>query len=114
LSQEADEARKSFDDADRSLHSIENELGDLKKKLELDAGPNGEFLSMIDTCFELEDREYIYKLCAFDKTVQKSKSNNAETSIGVWHSWGDGPNKYGLMKFMNGLSCWNGMLSFCC
>lgn len=63
---------------------------------------------MINTCFEYEDREYIYKLCPFDKTVQKSKSNNAETTIGQWSAWGTDSNKYSQMVFNNGLACWNG------
>ena len=64
---------------------------------------------MIDKCFEYEDREYIYKMCPFEKTAQKSKNNNAETSIGTWKGWNDDVNKkYNLMQFDNGLSCWNG------
>lgn len=106
---ESDKARRSFDEADRNLNDIEREINEAKKKLELDVGPNGEFSSMIEKCFEMEDREYIYKLCPFDKTVQKSKSNNGETSIGNWKGWGDDPaKKYLFMKFDNGLACWNG------
>ena len=64
---------------------------------------------MVDKCFEYEDREYVYKLCPFDRTVQKSKSNHGETSIGHWSGWGDeGQEKYLTMKFTNGLACWNG------
>lgn len=90
------------------MQNIETELKETKEKLELDTGVNAEFASMIDTCFEYEDREYTYKLCPFEKTVQKSKSNSAETVIGNWASWGSEPNKYSTMKFNNGLACWNG------
>ena len=63
---------------------------------------------MVDKCFEYEDREYVYKLCPFDRTVQKSKSNHGETSIGHWSGWGgEGKEKYLTMKFTNGLACWN-------
>lgn len=65
---------------------------------------------MMNSCFEYEDREYVYKLCPFDKTVQKSKSNSGETTIGHWSSWGSDENKYSTMKFNNGLACWNGIL----
>lgn len=72
-------------------------------------GVNGEFAAMVDKCFEYEDREYIYKLCPFEKTVQKSKNNHGETNIGNWKSWGEDPNrKYFSMIFDNGLGCWNG------
>jgi protein kinase C substrate 80K-H len=65
---------------------------------------------MLNQCYEYEDREYTYKLCPFSKTVQVSKSNHGETVIGYWSSWGseDQGNKYSLMKFNNGLQCWNG------
>ncbi|RNA29097.1 glucosidase 2 subunit beta [Brachionus plicatilis] len=108
LIDESNEARRLFENSERDSRNIEREIEDINKKLELDLGPKGEFASMIDKCFEFEDREYIYKLCPFDRTVQKSKSNHGETSIGNWKSWGDGENKYLQMRFDNGLGCWNG------
>lgn len=108
LIDESNEARRHFENSERDLRNIEREIEDIKKKLALDLGQNGEFASMIDKCFEYEDREYVYKLCPFDRTVQKSKNNHGETSIGNWKSWGDGENKYLQMKFDNGLGCWNG------
>ena len=71
-------------------------------------GQNAEFMPLMDKCFEYEDREYVYKLCPFEKTVQKSKAGHGETCIGYWSSWGEEPNKYLMMKFTNGLGCWNG------
>lgn len=108
LIDESNEARRLFENSERELRNIEKDIEDIKKKIELDLGPNGEFASMIDQCFEFEDREYVYKLCPFDRTVQKSKNNHGETSIGNWKSWGDGENKYLQMKFENGQACWNG------
>ena len=66
---------------------------------------------MINTCYEYNDREYIYKLCPFSKTIQQSKANNGETSIGTWAGWGSdesNSSKYMTMTFTNGLACWNG------
>lgn len=109
LIDESEEAKRSFEQTDKQFRDIEREINDAKKKLELDIGPNGEFASMIDKCFEYEDREYIYKLCPYHQTVQKSKSSHSETSIGNWKSWGeDGSGKYLTMVFENGLACWNG------
>ena len=105
---EANKAKGAYQDSVNSLNSIESELKETKDKLDLDTGVNAEFAAMINTCFEYEDREYIYKLCPFDKTVQKSKSNNAETTIGQWSAWGTDSNKYSQMVFNNGLACWNG------
>ena len=111
LIDESDQARRSYEEADKSCRDIDSEISDGRKKLELDVGANNEFASMIDQCFEYEDREYIYKMCPYEKTVQKSKSNQGETSIGVWKGWNtsdDPAKKYTLMQFDNGLACWNG------
>ena len=50
-------------------------------------GDEDRFATMIDKCFKYEDREYIFKLCPFDRPVQKSKENTGETSIGYWKGW---------------------------
>jgi protein kinase C substrate 80K-H len=99
-----------YEESDRKYRDVESELSDVQRKISTDTGLNGEFASMIGVCFEFEDREYIYKLCPFDRTVQKSKANNGETSIGNWKSWGDAEDKskYNVMKFENGQGCWNG------
>lgn len=105
----ADNARRDFDNADRELRNLQNDIDAVKRKLNFDVGVNEEFASMIDQCYEFDDREYIYKLCPFDRTVQKSKTNHGETSIGSWSSWGaEGNDKYKKMIFLNGQTCWNG------
>lgn len=109
LIDDAEEAKRQLQETEQSIRNVDSEISEAKKKLEMDLGPNGEFASMIDHCFEYEDREYVYKLCPFEKTVQKSKNNHVETSIGHWKSWNEeGGNKYASMKFENGLACWNG------
>ncbi len=109
LIDQSNEAKSVFEKSENELRNIENEIADLSKKLNYDVGPNAEFATMIDKCFEYEDREYVYKLCPFEKTVQRSKNNQGETTIGYWKGWSeDEKNKYNVMKFDNGLACWNG------
>ena len=110
LLDQAEAARQSFQTAQKDFNQVKTDIDNIKKKLELDIGSNGEFASLIDDCFEYDDREYTYKLCPYDRTIQKSKSGHGETSIGVWKSWDvENPNaKYKIMRFADGLSCWNG------
>lgn len=107
LLERANSAKNLLHETETKLNSIENEINSNKKKLDHDVGQNFEYTALIDQCFEYEDREYVYKLCPFDRTVQKSKSNHQETSIGKWKSWVDGTN-YRQMTFENGQNCWNG------
>uniref|UniRef100_A0A0B6ZYE8 Glucosidase 2 subunit beta n=1 Tax=Arion vulgaris TaxID=1028688 RepID=A0A0B6ZYE8_9EUPU len=105
----ADEVRRKFEEADSNVKDVENEISAIKKYLELDLGPNEEFSALKGQCFEYSDREYIYRLCPFDKTSQKAKSGGIETNLGVWGHWyGPEEDKYDSMKYENGQGCWNG------
>lgn len=111
LIDESNKISGEFDEADRSLSSADRELSEKRGQLQFDLGPENEFAAMLNTCFEYQDREYIYKLCPFSKTVQQSRSSKSDTSIGNWIGWGqeDGnASKYMSMSFQNGLACWNG------
>ena len=105
----ADAARDAFRTVDKQLGDVDREVGDLESYLNLDLGSAMEFAPLYEQCYEYTDREYTYKLCAFQKVTQKPKNGGKETSLGAWVSWNGPPgNRHSVMLFENGEGCWNG------
>ncbi|XP_060526233.1 glucosidase 2 subunit beta [Cylas formicarius] len=109
LVDEATEARNQFTQADTNLRTIENEIKSIEESLTRDFGSEEEFATLEGNCFDYEDREYVYRFCPFDKTLQIPKSSSSETRLGKWKSWsGPEPDPYSEMLYDGGQSCWNG------
>ena len=105
----ADKAREEWDEAKDKKRNLEREIADTEKFLGMDFGKDKEFIPLYEQCYEYTDREYTYKLCAFQKSTQRNKNGGSETSLGTWGRW-DGPenDRYSRMKYENGEKCWNG------
>lgn len=106
LIEQANEARNQYDVADREFRELDTELNNIRKMLDKDFGPEEEFAPLNGECFNYEDREYIYKLCMFDKATQQPRNGGSETRLGTWDGW-KGSN-YNQQLYANGAGCWNG------
>lgn len=76
LIEEANKARDDFKASQRELGDLEMEMRQIDSLLDKDYGPHEEFAVLNGECFDFEDREYIYKLCPFDRAVQKPKDGS--------------------------------------
>jgi len=110
LIEAADNARSHFDSIDKSVRDLESEKKDLEEYLGFDFGSNEEFSALKGQCYEFTDREYVYKLCPFEKVTQRNKDGGgSETDLGNKMSWkGDNWRKFSVMKYEGGQTCWNG------
>lgn len=79
LIEEANAARNQFAEAERELRELQTEIKNIEDLLEIDYGPGDEFVPLHGECFNFEDREYVYKICPFDRAIQQPKSGGAET-----------------------------------
>eukprot|EP00659_Diplonema_papillatum_P007532 gene7532-11539_t len=79
---EAKAAREAATSTRSRANALKGDVERLEKDLELNYGPENEFLPLKGQCFELKTPEYVYKLCPFSEVKQGG------TSMGKWSSWG--------------------------
>ncbi|KAM4598711.1 glucosidase 2 subunit beta isoform 3-T3 [Polymixia lowei] len=105
----AQKARDEFDEAERALREVDDQIKNLEKEISFDFGPSAEFAYLYSQCYELSTSEYIYRLCPFNRVSQKPKFGGSETNLGTWGAWaGPEGSVYSMMKYEHGTGCWQG------
>lgn len=105
----AQKTRDDFEEAEKALREVEDQIRNIEKELTFDFGPSAEFAYLYSQCYELTTSEYIYRLCPFNRVSQKPKYGGSETNLGTWGTWaGSEDNKYLVMKYEHGTGCWQG------
>ncbi|XP_061567331.1 glucosidase 2 subunit beta [Cololabis saira] len=105
----AQKARDEFDEVEKALREVDDQVRNLEKEISFDFGPSAEFTYLYSQCYELNTSEYIYKLCPFNRVSQKPKFGGSETNLGAWGKWaGPEDNIYSMMKYEHGTGCWQG------
>ncbi|VDD92094.1 unnamed protein product [Enterobius vermicularis] len=74
-----------------------------------DYGSDDAWASLKGNCFEMDESQYTYRLCLFDKAIQKERNGAIEINLGSWHEWSGGAtDKYSEQTYNKGQQCWNG------
>ncbi|KAK4608179.1 hypothetical protein RGQ29_001829 [Quercus rubra] len=100
---EAASVRKEYDDSSAKLSKLQSRISSLSQKLKHDFGPEKEFYSFYDRCFESKQNKYVYKVCPYKQASQEE--SHTTTRLGRWDKFED---SYRVMMFSNGDKCWNG------
>ena len=99
--------REKYRDASDAVRDLESKISDIDKRIAADYGPDMRFEALSRECIEFTPGgEWNYEICPFRDAKQKGKDGYPSTSIGTWEGFEEGG--YGVMKFTNGQSCWNG------
>ncbi|XP_023813237.1 glucosidase 2 subunit beta [Oryzias latipes] len=105
----AQKARDEFNEAEKALRDVDDQIRNLEKEISFDFGASAEFAYLYSQCYELHTGEYIYKLCPFNRVSQKPKYGGSETNLGTWGKWaGPEDDVYSVMKYEHGTGCWQG------
>ncbi|CAJ0955666.1 unnamed protein product, partial [Mesorhabditis belari] len=109
LSSEHEKAREEWQEVNSKVSDLDRQINDAEAYLNQDFGNDAAWAVLKGQCFEYNEDQYTYKLCPFDKAVQKEKNGYSETRLGDFTGWtGKEPRKYSEQMYEKGQQCWNG------
>ncbi|KAG2388658.1 hypothetical protein C9374_000097 [Naegleria lovaniensis] len=97
----AEEARNQYNQLNNELSNLRNSLTDVQKKLTNNYGKNKEFYKLSESCFEMQQKQYSYEVCPYNKANQKE--NYSSTLLGNFKDFNSATN---VMTFEDGQHCW--------
>uniref|UniRef100_A0AC35U0V9 Glucosidase 2 subunit beta n=1 Tax=Rhabditophanes sp. KR3021 TaxID=114890 RepID=A0AC35U0V9_9BILA len=105
----ADQIREKVREINDKINSAEDADRDNASFLKQDFGEDKSWGPLYKKCFEYKQKQYVYKLCLFDKTSQKDSNGYSETSLGNWENWSTTSSvPHTLQSYTHGQGCWNG------
>ncbi|KAL7076119.1 hypothetical protein ACQ4LE_004340 [Meloidogyne hapla] len=109
LIENANIARKEFEEVESQIGQFQDDIRNSEQFLNQEYGTDYAWAPLKGQCAELTTTQYTYKICLFDRTIQKDRNGHNEVDLGHWGNW-SGPeiNKFSLQKYEHGQSCWNG------
>ncbi|KAI6206864.1 hypothetical protein M3Y94_00962700 [Aphelenchoides besseyi] len=114
LIDEANKQRDQLREVTNKIHDLEREIRDAENFLQFEYGHDQSWAPLKGQCPEFNQAQYTYRLCLFDRAVQKDRHGHHETGLGNWRGWegpeieGDAAAKYSIQKYADGQHCWNG------
>ncbi|VDO25804.1 unnamed protein product [Heligmosomoides polygyrus] len=106
---EAEAARKEFDELNNKIIELDNQIREAESFIDQDYDTDFAWAALKGKCFDLNEKQYTYTLCMFERTTQKDKSGYGETGLGNWKEWsGLTERKYSKQSYKDGQQCWNG------
>lgn len=87
------------------LENVKSSISNAEKKLGINFGSENEYYNLYQKCFSVDNNEYTYELCVFDKVNQRPKNGGGATSLGNWGTFELEKNE---MNYNGGQRCWGG------
>lgn len=106
VSPAAEAARIAFREKETQARNARETRDRLQRELSNDFGTQGEFMSLLGSCFDVQVRQYTYEACPYGSAAQKEGSSS--TSLGNWVGFEKKENGRLSMKFAGGQRCWQG------